>query len=173
MSSRRTFLKVGVGASLLLAAGGAVYRATRPAAPAQRFKLDGDARAALAAIVPVLLDGAMPARGSGDASLDAVLARVVAAIAGLPLSSQQDVQDLFGLLALAPARRLLAGIDSWSGAAPADVARFLQDWRISRFGLLRTAYAALHDLVIGAWYADPVSWSAIGYPGPLPALAAP
>ena len=26
--------------------------------------------------------------------------------------------------------------------------------------------AAVHDLVLGAWYAQPESWEAIGYPGP-------
>jgi hypothetical protein len=36
---------------------------------------------------------------------------------------------------------------------------------------LRSAYQALHDLVLGAWYANPANWDAIGYPGPLKELA--
>ena len=32
--------------------------------------------------------------------------------------------------------------------------------------LLRSAYAALHDLVLGAWYGNPDNWPGIGYPGP-------
>ena len=35
----------------------------------------------------------------------------------------------------------------------------------SRFALLQGAYAALHDLVLGAWYARPEAWPTIGYPG--------
>ena len=56
---------------------------------------------------------------------------------------------------------------AWADATPAQVAAFLQDWRVSRVGLLRSAYGAMHDLVLGAWYADPSSWAAIGYPGPM------
>jgi hypothetical protein len=73
---------------------------------------------------------------------------------------------LFGLLGFAPARVLLAGLwPSW--ARPARRGRdFLQGWRTSRLGLLRSAYAALHDLTFGAWYGTPDTWPAIGYPGP-------
>ena len=58
-----------------------------------------------------------------------------------------------------------------SASRPEQVSAFLQDWRLHRLGLLRTAYHALHDLVLGAWYAQPASWEAIGYPGPLQELA--
>ena len=47
---------------------------------------------------------------------------------------------------------------------------FLQEWRFHRIDMLQTAYHALHDLIIGSWYADPVTWQAIGYPGPLKEL---
>jgi hypothetical protein len=30
----------------------------------------------------------------------------------------------------------------------------------------------MHDLIIGAWYADPSTWEAIGYPGPIKELLA-
>jgi hypothetical protein len=46
------------------------------------------------------------------------------------------------------------------------VAGFLAAWRSSRLALLQSAYAALHDLSFGAWYAQPESWTDIGYPGP-------
>ena len=39
-------------------------------------------------------------------------------------------------------------------------------WRDSRFELLRSAYAALHQLVFAAWYANPRAWFATGYAGP-------
>jgi hypothetical protein len=169
-TSRRTFLKAGALGVLVLAAGGGIYRATHPAAPA-RFALDGEARAALHAIVPAILAGALPSAGR-EAAIDAAIARVHQAILGLPLATQSEVQDLFGLLALAPARRLLTGISGgWANADPAQVSAFLQDWRVHRLGLLRSAYGALHDLVLGSWYADPSSWAAIGYPGPIPELA--
>ncbi len=171
MASRRAFLKVGVGASLVLALGGGIYRATRPAgaaaSPHKPFVLDGEAHAALRAIVPAMLTGALWAGPDRAKAVEDVIERVLHAIRMLPLGSQKDIQDLFGLLALAPARRVLTGIAGpWSQAAPEDVRTFLQDWRVSPFGLLRAGYGALQNLVMSVWYAAPASWDAIGYPGP-------
>lgn len=170
-TTRRTFLKAGLLSAALLAAGGGWYRATHPPAP-HGFVLDGEARAALDAIVPAFLDGALPdTPAERSRAIATTTARVHQTILGLPLSAQQEVQDLFGLLALGPARRLLTGIPhGWAAANVADVAAFLQDWRLHRVALLRTAYAALHDLVLGGWYSDPAHWDAIGYPGPLKEL---
>lgn len=173
-TSRRTFVKAGVLAALALAAGGGIYRFSHPPAPAP-FALDGDARAALHAIVPAILQGALPpdAGPARDAAVDAAIGRVHQAILGLPPATQKEVQDLFGLLALSPARRLLTGISGgWAEASVQEVSAFLQEWRVHRLGLLRSAYGALHDLVLGGWYADPSSWAGIGYPGPNPELAA-
>ncbi|MET0857494.1 MAG: hypothetical protein ABWY27_12140 [Telluria sp.] len=139
-----------------------------------RFALGGEARAAIDAIVPAMLAGALPA---GDAERRAAIplatARVHQAILGLPLATQKEIQDLFGLLALGPARRFLAGVPvTWSDASAEQVGAFLQDWRHHRFATLQVAYHALHDLVLGAWYADPSTWAAIGYPGPIAELSA-
>lgn len=170
-TSRRTFLKAGGLAALALAAGGALYRATHTSQP-QRFALDGEARAALHAILPAILAGALPPGAGREAALGTTIEGVHQAILGLPPATQKEVQDLFGLLALAPARRLLTGIaGGWEGAGVDEVAAFLQDWRLHRLGLLRSAYHALHDLVLGAWYAQPASWAAMGYPGPMKELA--
>jgi hypothetical protein len=170
-TTRRTFLKAGLLSTALLAAGGGWYRATHSPVP-RGFVLDGEARAALDAIVPALLDGALPqAPAARSGAIAATTERVHQTILGLPPATQQEVQDLFGLLALAPARRLLTGIPhAWAAADRIEVAAFLQDWRVHRLALLRTAYAALHDLVLGGWYSDPAHWEAIGYPGPLQEL---
>ena len=171
-TSRRTFLQAGGLAAILLAGGGAWCRATH-GAPPHAFALDGEARAALHAIAPAILAGALPQDpAQRRQALAAAIEGVHAAILSLAPATQKEVQDLFGLLALAPARRILTGIaDGWENARPEQVIAFLQDWRLHRLGLLRTAYHALHDLVLGAWYAQPASWEAIGYPGPLQELA--
>ena len=168
--SRRTFLKAGVVGTLALAAGGGIYRFAYGAPQPQRFALDGEARAAIDAIIPAMLAGALPA---DSAAIAATTERVHQAILGLPLATQKEIQDLFGLLALAPARRFIAGVSGgWADASPEQVGAFLQGWRMHRFATLQVAYHALHDLVLGAWYADPSSWTAIGYPGPMKELAA-
>lgn len=171
---RRSFLKLGLLGACALAAGGAAYRLVRGPAPPGRFVLDGEARAALAAIVPAMLGDALAREaGARRTALDGAIAGVDTAIRGLPLAAQQEVQDLFGLLALALARRFVAGVaNGWRDADPAQVAAFLQAWRTHRLATLQTAYLALHDLILGAWYADAAHWAAIGYPGPLPELSA-
>jgi hypothetical protein len=169
---RRSFLKVGPLAALALAAGGGTWHAVQASTP-QRFALDGEARAALEAIIPAIMAGALPPeRTQRSAAIAATTLGVHQAILGLPLATQKEIQDLFGLLALGPARRVLTGIaDGWARASVDQVSAFLQDWRLSRVALLRTAYQALHDLVLGAWYASPGNWEAIGYPGPIKELA--
>lgn len=162
--TRRSFLRAGLAGTLALATAGGMYRLTRSPAALHAFVLDDDGRAVLRALIPVLLDGALDPRGE---QLGAALERTIATIRQLPLRTQKEVQDVFALLALGPARRLLAGVPvQWTAAQPDDVAAFLQRWRTHRLGLLQTAYHALHDLVLGAWYSDPTSWQAVGYPGP-------
>lgn len=170
--SRRSFLKIGVAGACTLAAGGALYRLAYPPA-ASRFALDGKALAVLHAIIPAVLGPALPTEAEAHAvALTAASQRVCDAVLGLPLATQKEVQDLFGLLALGPARRLLAGVrGDWEQADPSQVAAFLQNWRTHSLQTLQVAYHALHDLILGAWYADPSSWEAIGYPGPRKELA--
>jgi hypothetical protein len=164
---RRTFLKTGAVVALALAAGGAIYRSNRPASATYRFILDGEARAAIDAIVPAMLGGALPQGEARASAITRATQQVHQAILGLPLATQEEIADLFGLLALAPARRFLAGVpDRWASASTEQVGAFLQAWRLHRFAMLQVAYHALHDLVLGAWYADPSAWAAIGYPGP-------
>ena len=67
-TSRRTFLKAGSLAAFALAAGGALYRAMHTDTP-HRFALDGEARAALHAIAPAILTGALPQGGGREAAL--------------------------------------------------------------------------------------------------------
>ncbi|KQW87313.1 hypothetical protein ASC94_28385 [Massilia sp. Root418] len=172
MLNRRTFLKTGVLGALALAAGGALYRSVQGAAQPQRYVLEGEARAVLAAIIPAIVGPMLPQEGAARAAAVARTTHgVQQAVSSLPLHTQKEVQDLFGLLALAPARRLLAGVPAWCDTTPAQAAEFLQGWRMHRLQMLQTAYHALHDLVLGAWYADPASWAAMGYPGPIRELS--
>ncbi len=159
--SRRQFLAAGTAGSLLLAVSGWLN-----AAGARRFS--GEERDMLAAIVPAILEGTFP---DDPAQRRARIQRVVdgleQTVAGLSLATQKEIGELFGLLVVAPGRWLIAGVSRpWREASVAEVTGFLESWRNSRFALLQGAYAALHDLVFGAWYAQTESWSAIGYPGP-------
>lgn len=117
----------------------------------------------LRAIARVMLDGALPNRNE---ALDAAVHGVEVAIAGLPSVVQSEVQQLFGLLEFPVTRRIVAGVGSWSTASDSEIAAFLQRWRTSRAQLLRSGYAALHQLVMAGWYGNDAAWPRIGYPGP-------
>jgi hypothetical protein len=165
---RRTFLKAGLIGTLALAAAGGIYRATQPPEALSRFILDDAAKSVLGAVIPVVLKDAIDPASS---NVEVAIIRVRDAITGLPLATQREIQDLFGLLTLGLSRRFLAGLpDAWPQAKEEDVTAFLQSWRLSRFALLQSAYHALHDLIIGSWYTNEATWAAIGYPGPIKEL---
>ena len=117
--------------------------------------------------MPAVLAGALPAdAATRTQALAAGRERTLATIAALPPSMRAELGQLFTLLD-SPLGRWLAGLDDWEGATPEAVGDALQCWRVHRVALLQTAYHALHDLVLGPWYADPSTWNAIGYPGPI------
>jgi hypothetical protein len=158
---RRSLLKAGLAGSALLGVGGAALLVGRDP---QR-----DRALILGAVVPALLDGALPVEPAArTAAIERVVDGVGVAIGLLAPSAQTELERLFTLLALAPGRRLLAGVGSdWPQASIGEVAGFLEGWRVHRSTLFRAGYAAIHDLVLGTWYADESAWSGIGYAGPL------
>lgn len=171
MPTRRQFIKTGlVGAAVLAAA----YALRKPLdrfgkqTLVARFPLPEALREVVAAVAPVMLAGMIPASGpERAAAIERAVRAVGVAVASLSAPAQREVAELFALLTLPPARIALARVrPPWSEAETTDVRAFLDAWRHSSLDLLKTGYLALHDLVLGAWYADPATWAAIGYPGP-------
>lgn len=141
-------------------------------ASAQRFVLPPETRAIFAAIIPVLLEEALPGGADASRAREETLQSVEETIAGLAPAVREELAQLFSLLDFAPTRCLVAGVWSpWTQASTESIAAFLDRWRTSRFALMRSGYGALHEIVIGAWYAQPLAWPATGYPGP-PSLEA-
>jgi hypothetical protein len=168
MTTRREFLRIGLIGGAGLVALGSLYVLRRQTEQVAHEGLTARERALFAALVPALLAGALPGGGPArEQAIGATVEGVARAIEGLSASAQAELAQLLGLLVFAPTRILAAGVlGGWSGASHAEVESFLESWRFSRFALLRSGYAALHDLVLGAWYARPDAWEAIGYPGP-------
>jgi hypothetical protein len=165
-ASRRTFLKAGAAGAVALVFARALNGAELPDASSGRA-LPQAARDVFGAIVPVLLDGALPVGPESARVREETLRAIEGAIAGLPSATRNELSDLVSLLDFAPTRCLLAGVWSpWPEASSASIAAFLDRWRESRFTLLRSAYGALHQIVFAAWYAHPRAWPAIGYAGP-------
>jgi hypothetical protein len=168
MISRRTFITTGILGAAALATAHWLRGPHAPAGDASLRVLDADAQAIMGALVPVLLAGALPV--AADARTQAVAATVRGidmAITGLSPSAQDELRQLFALLALPPARLAIARVsEPWDRASEADVRACLDRFRGSSLTLLRSAYAALHQLTFAAWYGNPASWARIGYPGP-------
>lgn len=171
MWTRRRVIFVGVTGAL--AAGAAVVLPrlrTSGAAPAGAGLVVNHSDM-LRAVALALLGPALAAAGPPrDAQIDSVLKACAALIDNLPASTRREIGDLFGLLAIKPARALLGYGGDWPGADDKAVNVFLAGLRESSIGLKQQAYFALHDMVLGSFYADSATWGATGYPGP-PKLA--
>jgi len=169
-STRRRVLFVGAaGAVALVAARWFAPGGTfPPAAPG----LSTAGAEVVRALVPAMLDGALPPDPDArKTAIEETVGAVSAAIEGLPPLTRDELGTLFALLAFAPMRVAFAGTGtSWQSASVDDVQAFLGRLHASRWAVKRAAYDALHQLVFAAWYANPRAWPAIGYPGP-PALA--
>lgn len=168
MISRRTFITAGVLGATALAAAGWLRGPHAPPGDVALRALDADAQAILGAVVPVLLAGALPLEPAArQTAIADTLRGIDVAVAGLAPSTQEELRQLFALLALPPARLALARLSTpWNRAAEPEVRAFLDRFRGSSFMLLRSAYGALHELTFAAWYGNAASWPRIGYPGP-------
>lgn len=166
MPTRRTFILTGLAGSAVLV--GTYWLRGPIARPGTAAARAAETATILRAMIPVLLDGALPASpAQHEAALQTTVANVQAAIAGLPPAAQRELGELFTFLGWAPTRVAFAGLTrGWDNASREEVTAVLERWRTSRFDMQRTAYDALHQLVLGAWYATPDSWVRIGYPGP-------
>jgi hypothetical protein len=169
--SRRRFVFVGLAGAAVLA-GARWLAPDAPVGGPAAAGLTTDAADIVRALAPALLDGALPDDAAErDAAVTRTVAAVGAAIEGLPPASREELATLFALLASMPVRVFVAGLDgAWRDATVAEANGFLVRLQKSRWSVKRSAYDALHQLTFAAWYADPKTWPAIGYPGP-PALA--
>lgn len=167
MPTRRQFIKVGIAGGLVLAGVRFLDRPQEAAAADGFTFLDPRSASAVAAIIPVVLAGALPSDGAArKAAIDATVAGFDRAVSGLSGAVQKEVAELFSILRFAPARLMFTGLwTSLEESPPEEIAAFLRRWRHSRFDIQRAGYQAITQLLQAAWYGNPASWSAIGYPG--------
>ena len=164
---RRGLLTLGIVSAAALALGGGALSWLQPGL--QEGRLSDAGRMVFSGVSRGLLDGTLPAGGEAlKFALDGLLGRIDTLVAGLPPHAQAELSQLLALLASAGGRRALAGVGpSWQGATVADIQRGLQAMRVSGLDMRRQSYQALHDIVGSAYFADPATWSLLGYPGPL------
>jgi len=163
---RRSLLKLGMASAAVLALAGGTLAMLQPGLREGRLAPAG--RGVFTAISGAILEGSLPpAEPQKSAALASLVERIDGLIAGLPAHAQGELSQLLALLHSAAGRRTVAGLnEDWPQASVQQIQRALQDMRLSRLQLRRQAYQALHDIVGGAYFSEPATWSMLGYPGP-------
>lgn len=164
---RRSFLKLGVGAALVLAVAGGAVAWLRPGL--QHGHIAPHVRVALSRLSEAILDRSLPADAHDrQRAVAAQIDRLDAFIAGLPSATRDELSQLLGLIAAPPGRHLLVGLATdWPRAAVGEIRAALQAMRLSSLSLRQQAYHALRDLTNGTYFSEPQAWTAMGYPGPV------
>jgi hypothetical protein len=159
-------MTLGALSAAVLALGGGALVLLQPGVRDGRLTDSG--RSVFAAVSRALLDGTLPANGpAAAAEVAALLVKLDDAIVGLPPHVQSELSQLVALLATGAGRVAIAGLQpAWDEASVAQCQQALQRMRWSDVTLRRQAYQALHDLVGSAYFSNPATWKALGYPGP-------
>lgn len=164
---RRQFVKLAVSATTLALGGVAAYQYFQQqqldysGLSAKAFLTEDD-QVVLTALIPALVT---PIKTIP--SLMVIIENIDQAIARLVLQTQQELRELFDLLASAIGRLVFAGVwRNWQASRGADIASLFSDWREHHLSVLQQAYVGLHQLIYGAIYAETDTWPDIGYPGP-------
>ena len=168
-SRRRNFLKVGLLGSMSLGLAACGSMLERPPESCKSCDwLRPDDRHVLEALVPVVLDGALPSNEQEyKQAINEVIIGIDFAVSHFPPTVQAEIRQLFWLLETPFTRSFIGGLwVAWHNASDKEIAELLNGWKSSDFDLLRVAYTALHDFVTASWYANPLSWQRIHYPGP-------
>ena len=163
---RRRFLGIGVAGVALLTLAGGGLALLQPGLRQGRLTPAG--REVFAAVATGVLDGMLPTSpASRAAAIDGHLSRLDATIAALAPAARTELSQLVALLHSLPGRMAMCGMATeWGVAGIGEVQQALQTMRLSRLALRQQAYHALRNLTNAAYFADPATWAALGYPGP-------
>jgi hypothetical protein len=150
---------------MVLATAGGVAVFMQP--PLVNGKLTAAAREVFAAVGQAVLDGSLPRGPAREPAVVALVQHVEGLVGTLPPHAQSELSQLLAILASAPGRYALAGLQAdWREALLPHVQSALQGMRTSGSTIKRQAYQALHDIVGAAYVSDPSVWKVLGYPGP-------
>lgn len=163
---RRGFLKLGVGAAVVIGVAGAGVALVKPGLV--DGKLSPGARELMrASAVAVLGDLLPPAGPEREAALDAQLARLDDSVAALPVATRKELSDALGLLATTAGRYVLVGLSKpWAEASAEDIRQAFDAMRLSTSNTRQQIYHALRDLNAIAFFTEPGNWKTAGYAGP-------
>lgn len=164
---RRTLIKLGVASAALVALAGGGLALMRPGLRAGQLTSAG--REVFAAVARAVLEGLLPVEPAAQATaLQGHMARLDATVMAFPPAMQDELDQLITLLASSASRLLVTGLDKdWPDATTPEIGAMLQRLRSSNVTLRLQVFHALRDVTNAAYFADPGTWQAIGYPGPV------
>lgn len=167
---RRDFLRTGFFGAMALStvSFSALLAGCASAPPATGLRILRESDLVLLrALMPVVLDGALPEDDSREKVVNESLQLLDGLLEASSRAGQQQLRQLFDLMTFAPTRRFVVGLErDWAEASPAEINAFLNGWRNSRVGMLRAGYLALTQMLTMNWYLQPRSWAAINYVPP-------
>ena len=168
---RRSFLKLsGLGLFSLVGGGYIAARLTDGTAKAllpKATNLSPASQQMLLKIFDAILWDMMP-KEQDPLLLTSAIATLDKGISALPPAIQKELIGLLDMLTFAPSRFALAGRWSgWENASRNEVSAWLIALQTSSFELRRLIYITMHDISTSSFYANPQTWSLVGYNGPL------
>ena len=163
MQSRRGLLKKTLGGAALLALAGAIplaLRKTKLREPPQKLRFFTAAEYSIWAAVAERILGDAPPHLDVAAMADEFLAP-------LPPADATDLKRLLALLDNALANLLSGGPPRpFTRMTAAEQDAQLQSWQTSRLAIQRTGFQAMKRLCCAIYFAQPQTWTSVGYPGP-------
>jgi hypothetical protein len=171
--TRRELVRRGIVGTLLLAAAGATaafWWPTRRRKPRPGLRVFDEREASILAAVAAAVLAIEPGAPSPE-EID-VVGRVDALLARSPVSVQRELARLLRFFENGATGLLTAtGWTSFTASGPASREARLRAWETSRIALFRTGFQAMKRLCGACYYSSPLTWAAIGYPGPPDVLA--
>jgi hypothetical protein len=165
---RRELVRRGLVGTILIAAAGAAgafWWPTRHRKPRSGLRVFDETEASILSAVAATVLGIEPGAPSSD-EVD-VVGRVDALLALSPVAVRREFARLLRVFENGATGLLTAtGWTSFTAASPASREARLRAWQTSRIALFRTGFQAMKRLCAACYYSSPVSWAAIGYPGP-------
>lgn len=159
--NRRSLLKLGLGATALLATVGLGGCTPAPSAKGLQVLRASDLPM-LRALIPVVLEGTAAVH-----TVEVVLRSLDDKLAYLSPAMLKLTRQLLDVLSLPLTRGPLTGVwGAWDQASSEQIHAFLKRWQHSTFDLLRMGHGSLLQLLLMAWYSLPDAWADCGYPGP-------
>lgn len=164
---RRTWLKLGILSAAALAVVGGAAILIQPGL--ERGALTATGKSVFRAIGMGVLDKTLPEQSSAkEAALIGLLSRIDILVGALPPYAQAELSQLLSVLGSGAGRLALAGLRTpWANASVQDIQAALQNMRLSSLALRQQAYAAIHEITVGAYFSESDTWVLLGYPGPL------